>query len=113
MIKYYLVPSEINSDNLIECRHPKYVSKLKLNWAGMHIDEKSYYLIVVNSKQDEKLGQFVSNVDVLEVDNTSNSKSEVQDTLQISISQTDDAVETIGQLQEPTFVKEDISVGTD
>lgn len=114
MINYYLVPAQITTENGEPSRSPKYVGDLKLNWAGVYIETKDCYVMVVNSINPIKLNSLKSQVGVVELDNSKQTKQSVGNILNIPlVSDGDDLVEVVAKLQEPLFTKDKIWVDSD
>ena len=113
MIKHYLIPAEIVLEDGEPVRNPKYIGALKINWAGVYIESKDVYILVVNESKDlKKLDDIEKNPDVIVLDGNKKVKGELKTKLNLSkeIKDEEDEVEVLGKLQEPNFTKDKIWV---
>lgn len=112
MIKHYLIPAEIVLENGEPGRVPKYLDALKINWAGVYIEAKDIYVLVINESKDlSKIGELEKQADVILLDGKRKTKDDLKAKLDIpEIKDGEDEIEVIAKLQEPNFTKDKIWV---
>lgn len=114
MIKFYIVPS-IGTGTSADPIRPKYMDDLKINHSCIHIPAKNVYLIVINTRQAQKISALEKNSDIIDLtDNTRAIKNRIRTLLNSGvIADTEDVVTFIARLREPRFNKENFRVESD
>jgi len=113
MIKHYLIPAEIVIEDGESNRVPKYINDLKINWAGVYVEAKDVYILVVNEGKDlTKLDELEKQAEVILLNGERKTKDDLKTKLGLTekIKDTEDEVEVIARLQEPNFTKDKIFV---
>jgi len=111
MIKYYLIPAEITIEDGESSRNPKYMDNLKINWSGVYVESRDFYVIVTNESSDlTKFTELEKHADVISLDDSEKARNAIAAKLGIVIQSGTDLVELVARLQVSNFTKGKLSV---
>lgn len=112
MIKHYLVPAEMVIDSFSNepLRRPKYLKAIGVNWAGVYVESKDVFVVVVNTKTslNSKHNELSGKTDVIVLNGERDTKDLIKTKLGLSkkIRNDEDEVEVVARLQEKGFKKD-------